>query len=162
MRIRLFGLIVVLCAAVSASPAAAVDSDKMLADRIFGNADKNDDGSLHDKEVSEAKRILKVAIFEKKKADELPGGKNTFEKIEDAATQGKVDDNKDGKVTKDEWLGYVKDAFKKKDAILKDAREKVAQATAAAKKKQEEQAKIERLRREREQLAKKLKQKKNK
>jgi hypothetical protein len=158
MRIHSFGLIVLLCTVIPASLATAADSDKTLAERMFGNADKNDDGSLDDKEVPEAKRIFKSAIFEKKKADELPGGKNTFEKIEDAATQGKVDDNKDGKVTQQEWLGYVKDAFNKKEAILKDAREKIA----AAKKKQDDQAKIDRLRREKEQLAKKLKQKKKK
>ena len=157
MRIT-WSILVVVCAVMSGTMATAAEGEKALADRIFGNADKNDDGSLDDKEVPEAKRIFKSAILEKKKADELPGGKNSFEKIEDIATQGKPDDNKDGKVSRQEWLEYVKDAFKKKEAILKNARERMA----AAKKKQEDQATIDRLRREKEQLARKLKQKKKK
>jgi len=158
MRIDWFGLAVLFGGMLAGSLALADESEKTLADRIFGNADKDNDGSLSEKEVPEAKRIFKSAIFEKKKADDLPGGKATFERIENAATQGKVDDNKDGKVGKNEWLNYVKDGFKKKEAILKDAKEKLA----AARKKQENQAQIERLRREKEQLEKKLRQKKKK
>lgn len=143
--------------------AISAESESALAERIFGNADKNKDSSLDDKEVLEAKRIFKAAILQGKKADDLPGGKSTLDKIQEAATKkGKLDDNKNGTVTKEEWLGYVKDAFKQKDAIIKDAKEKIAAANAAAKKKQDEQNKLNQLRREKEQLQKKLNQKNNK
>src|SRR5690348_14078210 len=102
MRTIWFLLAALACGSSVIGSAMAADSDKALAERIFGNADKNNDDSLDEKEVLEAKRIFKAAIFEKKKADELPGRKGTFDKIEDAATKGKLDDNKNGKVTKEE------------------------------------------------------------
>src|SRR5262245_59921040 len=98
---------------------AAAESESVLADRIFGNADKNKDSSIDDKEILEAKRIFKAAILQGKKADELPGGKNTLEKIEDAATKGKFDKS----VSKQEWQTHVKESFDKKENILKHARE---------------------------------------
>lgn len=138
--------------------AAEPDGPAALADRIFGNADKNKDSSLDSKEVLEAKRIFKAAIFQGKKADELPGGKKSFDRIEEAATKGKLDDNKSGNVTKSEWLDHVKDSFAKKEAILKDAREKAAQA----KKANQDREKLEAAQRQNELLKKKIQQDKKK
>jgi hypothetical protein len=131
---------------------AAAESESALADRIFGNADKNKDSSLDDKEILEAKRIFKAAIFQGKKADDLPMGKSTFEKIENAATSGKFDKS----VSKQEWQTHVKESFDKKESILKHAREEVAKR----KKDADERERVQRLQREKEQLQKKLQQQK--
>jgi len=132
----------------------AAESETVLADRIFGNADKNNDSTLDEKEVLEAKRIFKAAILAGKKADEVPGGKQTIDKIEDAASKGKLDKN----VSKQEWQAHVKESFDRKDSILKDAKEKAA----AAKKAAEDREKAQRAQREREQQQKKLQEQKNK
>jgi hypothetical protein len=137
--------------------AAEPDSPQVLADRIFGNADKNKDAVLDEKEVLEARRIFKAAILQGKKADELPGGKATFEKIEDAATKGKLD-AKNGQVSQKEWTEYVKNAFQKKESILKNAKEDIAKR----KKDAEERERLERLRRENQELQRKLQQQKKK
>jgi len=146
--------IVVVVFFTLAGMAAAADTQQALADRIFGNADKNNDDALDEKEILEAKRIFKAAILQGKKADELPGGKGTIDKLEDAAIKGKLDNS----VSKPQWSAHVKQAFDKKESILKDAKEKVA----AAKKAAEEREKAQRLQRERELQQKKLQEQKNK
>jgi hypothetical protein len=132
----------------------AAESESALAERIFGNADKNKDSALDEKEILEAKRIFKAAILQGKKADDLPGGKNTVEKIENAATAGKLSKS----VSKQEWLSHVKESFDKKENILKQAREEAAKR----KKEAEERERQARLQREKEQLQKKLQEQKKK
>jgi hypothetical protein len=147
LTVAVFGLsFVSLC--------AAAESESVIADRIFGNADKNKDSALDEKEILEAKRIFKAALLQGKKADELPLGKSTLEKIENAATTGKFDSS----VSKQEWQTHVKASFDKKEAILKHAREEVAKR----KKEAEEREKAQRAQREREQLQKRLQEQKNK
>lgn len=163
MRIAWIVNSTLVCLLLLGKTTLAAESEAALAQRIFGNADKNNDDALDDKEVLEAKRIFKAAVLQGKRANDLPGGKNTLDKIQDFVTKkGKLDDNKNGKVTKQEWLDFVKEGFKRKESIIKEAKDKLAAAAAAAKKKQEEQNKIDRLRREKEQLEKKLKQQKKK
>jgi hypothetical protein len=98
------------------------DREKAVAERVFANADKNKDGALEGKELLEAKRIFRTAILQGKKANEIPGGKLTMEKIGEAASKGKLDAAT--KVNKDEWLDHAKDAFAKRDGIVKEIIEK--------------------------------------
>lgn len=107
---------------------AEKDGPQPLADRIFTNSDKNKDSSLDEKELLQAKRLLKTALLQGKKAEELPGGKATFDRIQEAAVKGKLGDEKNGAVAKEQWLEHVKDAFTNKEAVFKDVYDRAAEA----------------------------------
>ncbi len=137
--------------------AAADASDKQEAsviEKAFKSADTDSDQQLDEKEVREARRILRGAVLAALPND-VPGGKATRDRIEDLISKP-IKGSKDGSVSRPEFTKFAESVFDARDAILKDARKKEADDLAKQRQREEE------LRRKAREQAEKERQKHNK
>lgn len=100
-------------------------TEKGLALKVFQHADRSGPGYLDERELREARRILR-GVLERDAERSFPAGENMGREVVALVLQSTPDRDEDGRTTLREFTDYVMDLGRSRDALLAEARKRAA------------------------------------
>ncbi len=100
-------------------------TEKGLALKVFRHADRAGRGYLDERELREARRILR-GVLERDALRSFPAGENMSAEVVSLVLQSTPDRDEDGRTTLPEFTDFVMELARNRDAMLADARKRAA------------------------------------